>query len=165
MGFEGGHVDFAPLDVIEDAILAHLRQRYRRVSTERMVSGPGLLNIYEALAAIEDRPAIHHDDKALWTAAIKGEDSLATAALDRFCRILGSVAGDVVLVQGAGALVLAGGIAPRIADILRGSGFGQRFTAKGRFETMMADFPVKIATHPQLGLLGAAAAFAKEHGA
>jgi len=163
MGFEGGHVDFAPLDAIEDAILAHLRQRYRRVSTERMVSGPGLLNIYEALAALEGRPTLHHDDKALWASAIEGKDSLAAAALDRFCRILGSVAGDIVLIQGAGALVLAGGIAPRIAALLAQSGFSQRFTAKGRFETMMAGFPVKIATHPHLGLLGAAAAFAKEH--
>ena len=90
---EGGHIDYAPLDSIEDAILARLRQRYRRVSVERIVSGPGLANIYEALAAIEGRSVEAMDDKALWAAALSGEDGLAAAALDRFCMTLGSVAG------------------------------------------------------------------------
>ena len=160
---EGGHIDYAPLDSIEDAILSYLRQRYRRVSIERLVSGPGLLNIYEALARIEGRPAVIHEDKALWQTAIAGGDSLATAALDRFCRIMGSVAGDIALVHGANAVLIAGGIGPRIAELLPPSGFAERFSAKGRFEAMMGGLPVKLITHPQLGLLGAAAAFAKEH--
>ena len=160
---EGGHMDYAPLDSIEDAILNYLRQRYRRVSIERLVSGPGLLNIYEALAAIEGRPAVIHEDKALWQTAIAGNDSLATAALDRFCRIMGSVAGDIALVHGASAVLIAGGIGPRIVELLPPSGFAERFAAKGRFEAMMGELPVKLITHPQLGLLGAAAAFAKEH--
>jgi glucokinase len=160
---EGGHVDYAPLDSIEDGILNYLRQRYRRVSTERLVSGPGLLNIYEALASIEGRPAVIHDDKALWQTAIAGDDSLAVAALDRFCRIMGSVAGDIALVHGAHAVLIAGGIGPRIVEMLPRSGFAERFAAKGRFEAMMANLPVKLITHPQLGLLGAAAAFGKEH--
>ncbi len=162
---EGGHVDFAPLDAIEDAILARLRKRFTRVSTERVVSGPGLLEIYETLAQIEGRAIQHMDDKALWALGMSGEDSLASAAVDRFCLSLGSVAGDIALAQGGfGGVVIAGGLGLRIKDILLRSGFDQRFRAKGRFEKLMAAIPVKLITHPQPGLFGAAAAFAKEHG-
>ena len=160
---EGGHIDYAPLDSIEDSILARLRQRYRRVSVERIVSGPGLANIYEALAAIEGRSVQAMDDKALWAAALSGEDGLAAAALDRFCMTLGSVAGDIALSQGAKAVIIAGGLGQRLVDVLPRSGFASRFTAKGRFELMMAGIPVKVITHPQPGLFGAAAAFAEEH--
>jgi glucokinase len=160
---EGGHVDYAPIDRIEDAVLARLRQRFGRVSIERLVSGQGLANIYEALAAIEGRAVRAGNDRELWTAALSGADSLAVAALDRFCLILGSVAGNVALMQGANAVVIAGGLGLRIADILPRSGFGGRFTAKGRFERMLSALPVKIITYPQPGLLGAAAAFAEEH--
>jgi glucokinase len=161
---EGGHVDFAPLDSIEDAILARLRHRFTRVSTERIVSGPGLIGIYETLAAIEGRAIQQFDDKSLWTLGMSGEDSLASAAVDRFCLSLGSVAGDIALAQGGfGGVVIAGGLGLRIKDILLRSGFDQRFRAKGRFEKLMAAIPVKLITHPQPGLFGAAAAFAKEH--
>ncbi len=160
---EGGHVDFAPLDAIEDAILARLRKRYRRVSAERIVSGPGLVDIYEALAAIEGRAVAATDDKALWAAGMSGDDSLAAAAVDRFCLSLGSIAGDIALAQGASGLVIAGGLGLRIRDTLLRSGFAERFRAKGRFERLMEAIPVKLITHPQPGLFGAAAAFAKEH--
>ena len=95
--------------------------------------------------------------------ALAGDDSLAAAALDRFCRCLGSVAGDIALTQGAGGVVIAGGLGLRIAGHLPQSGFAQRFVAKGRFEPMMAAIPVKLLTHPQPGLFGAAAAYAREH--
>jgi glucokinase len=160
---EGGHIDFAPLDSIEDAILAHLRKRYRRVSIERVVSGPGLVEIFEALAAIEGQAIPRYDDKALWQLGLSGEDSLAAAAVDRFCQSLGSIAGDIALAQGGSGVVVAGGLGLRIKDVLLRSGFAERFRAKGRFEAMMADIPVKLITHPQPGLFGAAAAFAREH--
>jgi glucokinase len=161
---EGGHIDFAPLDSIEDAILARLRHRFTRVSTERVVSGPGLIGIYETLAAIEGRAIQQYDDKGLWALGMSCEDSLASAAVDRFCLSLGSVAGDIALAQGGfGGVVIAGGLGLRIKDILLRSGFDQRFRAKGRFEKLMAAIPVKLITHPQPGLFGAAAAFAKEH--
>jgi glucokinase len=160
---EGGHLDYAPLDAFEDGLLDHLRKRYRRVSVERVVSGPGLRGIYEAFARIEGRSVDTDDDKALWTAALDGSDSLAVAALDRFCMSLGSVAGDLALAQGANAVVIAGGLGARIADHLPQSGFAQRFAAKGRFEAMMAAIPVKLITLDQPGLYGAAAAFATEH--
>ena len=160
---EGGHIDYAPVDSIEDAILARLRGRYRRVSAERVVSGPGLVDIYEALAAMEGRAIQPIDDRTLWALGTSGEDSLAAAAVDRFCLALGSFAGDMALAQGAGGVVIAGGLGLRIRESLLKSGFAARFTSKGRFESLMAALPVKLITHPQPGLFGAAAAFAKEH--
>jgi len=161
---EGGHIDFAPLDALEDRILAELRKRYRRVSVERVASGQGLGNLYEALASIEGRPTRLHDEKALWQAAMGGEDSLAAAAFDRFCLSLGAVAGDIALAQGAEAVVIGGGLGLRLVDHLPRSGFRDRFIAKGRFERRMDEMPVKLITHPQPGLFGAAAAFAAEYG-
>jgi glucokinase len=160
---EGGHIDFAPVDAVEDRVLLQLRARYRRVSAERLVSGSGLVNLYEALAAIEGRSVPRREEKALWAAAIAGADSLAAAALDRFCLALGAVAGDIALVHGADAVVIAGGLGLRLAELLPRSGFRSRFIAKGRFERRMAEMPVRIITHPQPGLFGAAAAFAAEH--
>ena len=160
---EGGHMDFAPLDGIEDALLKRLRKTFTRVSAERVVAGPGIVAIYETLAALEGRAVPSHDDKTIWTEAIDGTDSIALAALDRFCLALGAVAGDLALAQGAKAVVIAGGLGFRIKDRLIRSGFDQRFVAKGRFQTMMAAMPVKLITHPQPGLFGAAAAFAQEH--
>jgi glucokinase len=160
---EGGHVDFAPLDSLEDKILVQLRRHFRRISVERIASGQGLWNLYEALGAIESRDLTFHDDKQLWAAALAGSDSLASAALDRLCLTLGAVAGDMALAQGAVAVVIAGGVGSRIADYLPRSGFRDRFIAKGRFERRMDEMPVKLITHPQPGLFGAAAAFAREH--
>jgi glucokinase len=122
------------------------------------------MNIYEALATVENRPTAFHDEKELWAAAMAGSDSLAAAALDRFCLALGAVAGDLALAQGASAVAIGGGLGLRLADHLPRSGFRNRFTAKGRFERMMDDMPVKLITYPQPGLFGAAAAFAREHG-
>jgi glucokinase len=160
---EGGHIDFAPLDRIEDAILARLRDRYRRVSIERIVAGPGIVDIYETLAGLEGRPVAALDDRTIWTLAMRGDDSLAAAAADRFCLSLGSVAGDLALAQGASGVVIAGGLGLRIRDSLVRSGFPERFVAKGRFENLMAAMPVKLITHPQPGLFGAAAAFARRY--
>jgi glucokinase len=160
---EGGHVDFAPLDALEDKILVQLRRHFRRVSIERIASGQGLWNLYEALGAIEGRDLTFHNDKELWPAALDATDSLAVAALDRLCLTLGAVAGDMALAQGANGVVIAGGVGLRLADYLPRSGFRDRFIAKGRFERRMDEMPVKLITHPQPGLYGAAAAFAKEH--
>jgi glucokinase len=160
---EGGHIDFAPLDSLEDKVLAFLRRNFRRVSVERVVAGQGLPNLYEALAAIENLDVTIHDDKELWAAALAGSDSLANAALDRLCLSLGAVSGDLALAQGANSVVIAGGVGLRLADYLPRSGFRDRFIAKGRFERRMDEMPVKLITHPQPGLMGAAAAFAKEH--
>jgi glucokinase len=160
---EGGHMDYAPLDTIEDAILRRLRRTYTRVSAERICSGPGIVAIYETLAELEGRPVPSRDDRTIWTEALNGTDSIALAALDRFCLALGAVAGDLALAHGPRGVVIAGGLGLRIKDRLLRSGFDQRFVAKGRFQSLMASIPVKLITHPQPGLFGAAAAFAQEH--
>ena len=160
---EGGHVDYAPLDGIEDALVKRLRRTFTRVSTERICAGPGIVAIYETLAEMEGRPVPTRDDKTIWTEALEGTDSIALAALDRFCLALGAAAGDLALAHGANGVVIAGGLGLRIKDKLIRSGFDQRFVAKGRFQTMMSGIPVKLITHPQPGLFGAAAAFAQEH--
>ncbi|PZT90517.1 MAG: glucokinase [Citromicrobium sp.] len=161
---EGGHIDFAPLDSIEDAILARLRKRHNRVSVERVVSGPAIVDIYQTLAAMENRKTRDEDDVAIWTRGMEDEESLAAAAVDRFCLSLGSVAGDIALAQGGfGGVVIAGGLGYRLRNHLPQSGFAERFRAKGRFEGLMGSIPVKLITHPQPGLFGAAAAFAGEH--
>ena len=161
---EGGHIDFAPLDTIDDAILARLRKRHNRVSIERVVSGPAISDIYQTLAAMEGRPVAEEDDIAIWTRGQDGSDSLAAAAVDRFCMSLGSVAGDIALAQGGfGGVVIAGGLGYRIRETLVKSGFAERFKAKGRFQELMASIPVKLITHPQPGLFGAAAAYAREY--
>ena len=161
---EGGHIDFAPLDQIDDAILARLRKRHVRVSVERVVAGPAISDIYQALASMEGRPVAEEDDIAIWKRGQDGSDSLAAAAVDRFCMSLGSVAGDIALAQGGfGGGVIAGGLGYRIRDTLLKSGFSERFKSKGRFQELMASIPVKLIVHPQPGLFGAAAAFVREH--
>jgi glucokinase len=160
---EGGHADFAPLDSIDDAILARLRQRHARVSVERVVAGPAIVDIYETLAAMEGCVIHSLDDRTIWAAGLSGKDSLAAAAIDRFCLSLGAVAGDIALVQGAMGVVIAGGLGLRLRDTLLASGFAMRFKSKGRFAGLMASLPVRLITHPQPGLLGAAAAFVQEH--
>lgn len=160
---EGGHIDYAPLDLIEDAILARLRKRHNRVSVERVVSGPAIVDIHATLAAMQ-HAAIHEmTDVDIWNAGISGQDSLAAAAVDRFCLALGAAAGDYALAHGAGGVVIAGGLGYRIRATILSSGFAERFRAKGRFSALMAGLPVKLITHPQPGLFGAAAAFAREH--
>ncbi|MEL1249358.1 glucokinase [Aurantiacibacter gilvus] len=161
---EGGHIDFAPLDSIEDAILARLRKRHTRVSVERVVAGPAIVDIYETLAALEHKNVPERDDVAIWTAGMNGTDSLAAAAVDRFCLSLGSVAGDLALAQGASGVVIAGGLGYRLRDHLPKSGFASRFCAKGRFAGLMEKLPVKLITHPQPGLFGAAAAYCQQYG-
>lgn len=162
---EGGHVDFAPLDSIEDAILAHFRKSHTRVSIERVVSGPAIGPIHRVLAAMEGKAVAEEDDVTLWKHGMEDRDSLAAAAVDRFCLSLGSVAGDIALAQGGfGGVVIAGGLGYRLRDHLPHSGFAERFRAKGRFAELMASIPVKLIVHPQPGLFGATAAFAAEHG-
>jgi glucokinase len=160
---EGGHVDFAPVDHIDDLMLAALRAKHRRVSTERVVSGPGIVIIHRTLAALEKRVAEELDDRTIWERGIAREDPLCAAAVDRFCQSLGSVAGDYALAQGSSAVVIAGGLGYRLRERLPRSGFAQRFTFKGRYEQMMAGIPVRLITHPQPGLYGAVAAFLQAH--
>lgn len=161
---EGGHIGFSPVDEIEDQIVKWVRAGHGRASAERVVAGMGLFNIQVAMAQLDWSKARFGDEKSIWSAALAGGDEIAAEALDRFCRALGAVAGDIALAQGAQAVVIGGGLGLRLAGQLPRSGFRDRFVAKGRFERRMASIPVRIVTHGQPGLFGAAAAFASEHG-
>jgi len=159
---EGGHIDFAALDGFEEQLLARLRERHRRVSVERVVSGPALADIRATLALIGNSAIVPMDDATVWQAAIDGSDPIAAQALDRFVMAFGAVAGDLALAHGAHAVVVTGGLSNRIADRVAGPLFNDRFRAKGRFERRMADVPIRLARHPEAGLLGAAAAYQEE---
>ena len=157
MPSEGGHACFAPGDPIEDEILRILRRRYDRVSIERLICGPGLLNMHRALAEIDGRET-HIDDPADITAeALADPRSPCGATLARFCAILGAVAGDIALTTGArGGVYIAGGIAPRILPFLQASPFRERFERKGRFTDYMKAIPTHVILHKHAALLGAA---------
>lgn len=150
---EGGHVGFAPSDAFEDRLLARLRDRHGRVSAERVVCGRGLAEIHAVLCG-EDL-----DERTLWTRALAGDPHLSVT-IDRYCGALGAVAGDLALAHGAAGVVIAGGLGAKLSALLPQSSFAQRFADKGRFAAQMAALPVKMITHPQPGLLGAAAAYA-----
>lgn len=157
MPSEGGHACFAPGDPIEDEILRILRRRYDRVSIERLICGPGLLNMHRALAEIDGRET-HIDDPAqITTEAMENPNSACGATLARFCAVLGAVAGDIALTTGArGGIYIAGGIAPRILPFLQASPFRERFERKGRFADYMAAIPTNVILHKHAALLGAA---------
>ncbi len=164
MPSEGGHACFAPGDPVEDEVLRILRRRYDRVSIERLICGPGLLNMHRALAEIDGRES-HIDDPAqITTEALESPNSHCGATLARFCAILGAVAGDIALTTGArGGVYIAGGIAPRILPFLKASPFRERFERKGRFQDYMAAIPTRVILHKHAALLGAArVAFSRE---
>lgn len=154
---EGGNMDFAPRDELDDRLMAALRRRYSHVSAERLISGPALMDIY---AVIADAPPPYADDRSLWHAALEGSDPAAAAALERFCVCLGAFAGNIALAHGANALVLAGGLGLRLRGYLPASGFAQSLAAKGEYRSLMEQLPVKLIVHAEPGLYGAAAAFA-----
>ncbi|MEM9311497.1 MAG: glucokinase [Pseudomonadota bacterium] len=158
---EGSHGSFAPVDAVEDALLARLRTRFGRVSNERVASGPAIADIYATLAVASGQPAPLTDAIDIWDAGLAQTDALAAQAVERFCLILGSVAGDIALAQGASGVVIAGGLGYRMRETLLRSGFAARFVAKGRYTGYMESLPVKIITQAEPGLIGAAAAFAQ----
>ncbi len=161
---EGGHAGFAPADDLEAEHWKRLRARHGRVSVERVLSGPGLFDLYRTLAELESRACDHANEQAVFEAANAGE-ALANAALDRFCAILGGVAGDFALAFGArGGVYIGGGIAPRIADRLDAGGFRARFEDKGRLSEYVREIPTYLITHPYPALVGAARELAQLEG-
>jgi glucokinase len=153
---EGGHAGFAPYDEVEVEVWRRLKARYGRVSIERLLSGPGLFDLYCALADIEGANAELADDKGVIEAANAG-DRMAALAADRFCAILGSVAGDLALSFGArGGVFVSGGLAPRLAERLAGGAFRARFEDKGRLSPFVRQIPTSLVLHPYPAIVGAA---------
>jgi glucokinase len=162
---EGGHRDFAPHDALQDRLLQFLRTKHGRVSTERVLSGPGLVNIYRFLVDAERLPACAAVEAASEPAPRITEQALAGAhptcvkALDVFVDVYGAEAGNVALtVLATGGLFLAGGIAPQVLTLPGPAArFRRAFEDKGRFKDFLAGVPVWVVTNKDLGLLGAAA--------
>ncbi|MBE02804.1 glucokinase [Marinobacter lutaoensis] len=156
---EGGHVDFAPTDEREMAVLRILRNRFGRVSVERILCGQGLLNLYQALAEIQGVSAPLDAPEKITAAAVANRDRLAREALGHFCEILGRTAGNGVLTLGSlGGVYLCGGILPRFLDFFLESRFRNGFEDKGRMRPLLEFTPVYLITDPYTGLLGAAEA-------
>ena len=155
---EGGHVTFAPTDEREQNLLRHFRQRYGRVSVERLLCGQGLLDLYLAHCSLKGANP-RYATPAEVTEAAGGGDAVARDTLLRFLKILGDVSGDAALTLGArGGVYLCGGILPRLLDWLPQSRFREAFADKGRMSAYTAGLPIRVVTAPWPGLLGAAEA-------
>lgn len=155
---EGGHVGFAPGDARQAAILVGLQQRFGgHVSAERLLSGRGIVTLYQQLAELDGVAAPLQQAADITAAALSDSDPLAIATLHQFCQIMGTVAGDVALNFGAkGGVYLAGGVIPRFSDFFSASQFREYFQNKGRFADYLAAIPVYLVVRDHLGLLGAA---------
>ena len=159
---EGGHATAAAADEREEAILALLRHRFGHVSWERVASGAGLVNLYEALVALGGGEAMPHTPAQIGSAALAGTDPAALAAVESLCAFLGTAAGNLALTVGAtGGTFVAGGLAPRLLPILERSLFRERFEAKGRLRPWLEAVPTHVVTHPLPAFVGLGALLGK----
>jgi glucokinase len=156
---EGGHTAFSPMDAREDGVLALLRERFGHVSTERVASGPGLVNLYESLCVLDQVVIRALKPEHVTDAGLSGTDPQCVQAVEMFCAILGTAAANLVITLGArGGLYIGGGIVPRLGDYFLSSPFRARFEHKGRFSKYLAEVPawVIMAENPALHGLAAA---------
>jgi glucokinase len=163
---EGGHADFAPQGELQIELLQFLANRYSHVSYERVLSGPGLVNVYQFLREKNcvDEPAgfaapLEHPDAAaaISRSALDGSNRLAERALDLWISVYGAEAGNLALkTMATGGVFLAGGISPKILPKLTGASFMRTFTDKGRLRTLLEGIPVQVVMNDKAGLLGAA---------
>jgi len=154
---EPGHAGLSPATEEELALFAALLREVDSVYAELLVSGPGLLRLYQTLALVRDQEAGASSPADVSAMALAGEDNLAGDALNMFCALLGSACGDFVLSNGAyGGLYLAGGIVPRMIPFLQASDFLSRLCEKGAMTAVLEQVPIYAITAEQPGLLGAA---------
>jgi glucokinase len=139
----------------EDAIMDYLRREFGHVSAERVVSGMGLENLHRAVGALDGVEAPQRDAAEITKAALDGDCPIARVALELFCAMLGTIAGNAALMFGArGGVYIAGGIAPRLTDFLARSEFRARFESKGRLRTYLASIPTSVIVQPAATFLG-----------
>jgi glucokinase len=154
---EGGHATLAASTEEEFKIIQMLRKRWSHVSAERVLSGAGLVNLYEALCALRGIEPLMLSPADVTRRAMDKSDDNCVRAFDRFCDFLGSVAGDLALTIGAfGGLYIAGGILPRFKEAFAASAFRERFEAKGRFASMLAKMPTWLILEESPALIGLA---------
>ncbi|HKA57960.1 MAG TPA: glucokinase [Gemmatimonadales bacterium] len=152
---EGGHATMAPTSARENAILDRLRGEFGHVSAERVLSGPGLENLYRAVVVLDGIDAVPRDAAQITKAALDGDCAASKTALELFCGMLGTIAGNAALTFGArGGVYIAGGIAPRLTDFMARSEFRSRFERKGRLRTYLASIPTNVIVHPAATFLG-----------
>jgi len=152
---EGGHVSMAAVTDREAEVLAAARGELGHVSAERLLSGEGLVRLYQILAGLDGVDAPARSAAEITKAAAAQGPTLCCAAFDLFCEMLGTVAGNLALTFGAqGGVYIAGGIVPKSRDAFARSGFRERFEAKGRFRDYLARIPTSIVTHPEPAFLG-----------
>ncbi|MFO6418721.1 glucokinase [Hylemonella sp. W303a] len=147
---EGGHVTLSASNAQEYAVIEHLRVRYGHVSAERILSGPGLVDLYHALCELQDGQGREITTPAeVMERAEALPQSKAAQALEMFCALLGSVAGDLALTLGArGGIYIGGGIVPRLGERFDRSPFRARFESKGRFRAYLAAIPTWVIQSP-----------------
>lgn len=159
---EGGHIDFAPRDEFSLELLRFLFKKFKkRVSYERVLCGPGLVNMYEFLGTLElyDEPELSGDDlpKQISEKGASGESQRASKTLDMFCRILGGLAGNCVLYNlCTGGVYFGGGIPPKILNKLKEGGVVEEYLRQGRMSPIVQDAPLHVITNDEAGILGAA---------
>jgi len=152
---EGGHSTMAATDDVEAQVLAFLRGHHSHVSAERLLSGPGLTNIHQALSNLEGTVVEAVDPAEITHRGIQGSDALCRRTLQVFCAFLGSFAGSMALCYGAqGGVYLGGGILPRFPEFLAGSDFRRRFEDKGRLSGYLARIPTWLITQPDAAFAG-----------
>ncbi len=152
---EAGHATMPATSEREERVIAQLRRRFAHVSIERILSGSGLENLYQALAAVDGIQAPERDAARITEAALDGRCSVSRATLDMFCSLLGAVAGDLALTFCAwGGVHIAGGIVPRFADRLAASDFRTQFESKGRFQSRLRNVPTSIIVRPDASFAG-----------
>lgn len=163
---EGGHADFAPRTEMEVALLRHLWQVYDHVSYERVLSGPGLHNIYQFLrdtrraeepASLAEELARRDPPRVISEHALAGDSPICALAMEILVSIYGAEAGNLALrAMATGGLFLGGGVAPKILPKLQEPAFLKAFRAKGRLEAFVEAVPVRVIMNDQTALLGAA---------
>jgi glucokinase len=154
---EGGHVTLSSESRREDAIILVLREQVHHVSVERVLSGPGLVQLYHAIARVDGTTVPERSSGEIVSHAIAGDCNVCRETLEQFCAFLGSIAGNVALTLGArGGVFIGGGIALRFTDFLRRSAFRERFEAKGRMSAYLARIPTAVIVRPDPAFLGLA---------
>ena len=159
---EGGHATMAAATDRESAVLDRMRTHFDHVSSERILSGPGLVNLYNTLAQLDGIPSRGFTAPQITDLAVRAEDPLCVATLAMFCSMLGTMAGNLALTLGArGGVYIGGGIVPSLGRTFIDSPFRERFEAKGRFQAYLAAIPTFVVTHPLPAFLGCAALLAQ----
>ncbi|MFQ5487117.1 MAG: glucokinase [Gammaproteobacteria bacterium] len=161
---EAGHADFSPATPLQSDLAVYLREKLGRCAIESVLSGPGLVNIYDfllshhgsAASAAQQSWLARQDAAAISDAAMEGRDERAREALELFCAVYGATLGNLALFNiPRGGVYIAGGIAPRIIDWLCKDGFLQAFKDKGKMAALMETLPLAVVMNPRVGLHGA----------